>query len=490
MKMNTKTIKPLYFFLLLFILLFEQSATSKTSYTLWECIETAQNNSLKAQIVKNDYRQKKENYRAFRSGYYPQLSMIGSAPGLTRTIRTFPFAGNDVFLPQSQLSSYLTLNISQKIPLTGAEINLSSGLSRIDILEYNESLLYRSTPINLSLSQPLFRFNPFPWDAEENDLLIDAADRQFIEGLEDIAIEITSKFFDAYIKSMQVENSKKNVAVNDTLYQLAEGRFRVGSIAENDLLQSELALSNKQIELENALLEYNRAIEELIKAIGLENANDFALIPPYELPDFEVSAMKSIEMAKLNRSDNIDYELQKLRAARELARTEKSNSFGAVVSASIGYNQSAGNIPKVYRDLLDQESLNLSFSIPIVQWGKGSAEYEAAIANSDKVNYSVEKLKYEFELEVKYQVLRFKQLQKQVAVAARADTVASRRFDVAKNRYMIGKIDMNSLFIAQNEKDGAMQSYIYTLQNYWVSYFRIRRLTLYDFENNKSLFLR
>ena len=33
------------------------------------------------------------------------------------------------------------------------------------------------------------------------------------------------------------------------------------------------------------------------------------------------------------------------------------------------------------------------------------------------------------------------------------------RFEVAKNRYVIGKIDIADLYLAQNEKDAALQAY-------------------------------
>jgi outer membrane protein TolC len=90
------------------------------------------------------------------------------------------------------------------------------------------------------------------------------------------------------------------------------------------------------------------------------------------------------------------------------------------------------------------------------------------------------------EQEVTYQVARLNLLRTQVAVAAKADTVAQRRFDVAKERYIIGKIDIPNLFIAQSEKDSARRARIQTLWDYWSTYFRLRRLTLFDFENNKS----
>ena len=59
---------------------------------------------------------------------------------------------------------------------------------------------------------------------------------------------------------------------------------------------------------------------------------------------------------------------------------------------------------------------------------------------------------------------------------------------MAKNRYLIGKIDITNLNIAQNEKDLARLDYINTLRDFWLAYYRLRRITLYDFEKGEALF--
>ena len=48
--------------------------------------------------------------------------------------------------------------------------------------------------------------------------------------------------FDAYAADVALRNADANVAVNDSLFLLSKGRYEVGKIGENDLLQSELAL--------------------------------------------------------------------------------------------------------------------------------------------------------------------------------------------------------------------------------------------------------
>jgi outer membrane protein TolC len=58
---------------------------------------------------------------------------------------------------------------------------------------------------------------------------------------------------------------------------------------------------------------------------------------------------------------------------------------------------------------------------------------------------------------------------------------------MAKNRYLIGKIDITNLTIAQQEKDDALINYLQTLQQYWLAWYYLRRSTLFDFETANKI---
>ncbi len=58
---------------------------------------------------------------------------------------------------------------------------------------------------------------------------------------------------------------------------------------------------------------------------------------------------------------------------------------------------------------------------------------------------------------------------------------------MAKNRYVIGKIGIDNLFVAQSEKDAALQAYIQSLRAYWTGYVRLRKLTLHDFATGREI---
>ena len=72
-------------------------------------------------------------------------------------------------------------------------------------------------------------------------------------------------------------------------------------------------------------------------------------------------------------------------------------------------------------------------------------------------------------------------------ISAKADTVGSKRYAVAHNRYVIGRITYADLYIAQQEKDAALASYVTALRTCWLTYYTLRLQTLYDFEKRAPI---
>ena len=87
----------------------------------------------------------------------------------------------------------------------------------------------------------------------------------------------------------------------------------------------------------------------------------------------------------------------------------------------------------------------------------------------------------------RFAALRLPLARTNLILSAKADTVAAKRFEVAYNRYVIGRIAIDNLYLAQSEKDQASSQYVQALRDYWVAHYRLRALTLYDFEAGKPL---
>lgn len=470
------------------IIIAKSFLNAQSSLTLEECIWMAQHNSPAAIIAKKNYNSKKLNYSAFKAGFYPQVSFNASLPGFSRQITTVTQPnGDNLFIPQSLLYSAGNLTVSQILPWTGGSFTISSGISRIDALENNEYTIWRTTPISVQFSQPLFQYNSVLWDREIESVRNLKYEAEYYEAMEQVAIDAANKFFNLYTSQKTMLNSQNNVAINDTMLTLSKGRFNVGKIAENDLLQNELALLNAKNDYENAKLEYYRNLEDLKLFLGKNFDEDLELIQPATKNSTGIDPEMAVKEALENRSTITDYKLQALEAERSLRSVESDNGFHATLNASYGYNQSASELKTAYTDLLNQETFDIGISFPIFTWGAGSDKIESAMEYKKSIETNLEFQKKNFELDIKYQVKKLERLQNSVEISAKADTIARRRFEVATNRFIIGKIDLNSFYIAQNEKDNAFLNYINALRGYWNAYYELRSITLYDFEHRKKI---
>jgi len=84
-------------------------------------------------------------------------------------------------------------------------------------------------------------------------------------------------------------------------------------------------------------------------------------------------------------------------------------------------------------------------------------------------------------------VYEFNLRQSQIKSAEEAKQIAEMAYNKAKQLFIIGKTDVNSVNMAISRQIEAEQSYITSLRNYWLSYYKIRKLTLYDYVTHKNI---
>ena len=74
-----------------------------------------------------------------------------------------------------------------------------------------------------------------------------------------------------------------------------------------------------------------------------------------------------------------------------------------------------------------------------------------------------------------------------VKSAFEASQVANLAYEAAKQRFLIGEVDVTTLSLILKKRDNALSGYLQSLRAYWVYFYNIRELTLFDFENNTPL---
>jgi outer membrane protein TolC len=469
-----------------------QSTAADTSnasaLTLQAAITQAQAQSLPARQARLRFVQSEWQFQGYEAQFWPSVRLQGSAPGLERSIVDVQQDDGSVrYVQQSRTFSTARLQVEQAVPFTGGTLSVSSGLGRVTQFGAQSGGQWQATPISVGLDQPLFQFNPLRWARRLEPLQLRIAEQGLRGDMAGIAVDATARFFDVYLAQINRDVAAFNVAVNDTVYALSQGRYEVGRIAENELLQTELELLNAQNALSEARLTLDRSRQDLRQLLNAGSEARVRITPPSGLPDLTIDPAVAVAQAKQNRADFTALERERVAARRDVVRAERQNGFSATIRARYGFNQSAAGIGDVYQNPLDQQQLGLSLQLPLFRAGAGRAEVEVARAARRETEAAVEQRRRQLEQEVYFEARQLQQQRQQVGIAAKADTVASRRFEVARKRYAVGKIDIRELFNAQRQKDQARRSYIQSLRQFWVSYYQLRRLTLYDFQAGRPL---
>jgi outer membrane protein len=465
-----------------------RNAVPTGALTLQQAIEMAQRNSLQARAALGTRDAARERDNAFSARLLPQVSLAGNLPIYSRTIVpvTQP-DGTTLFLPVRQTTSDLAMVVTQRVPFTGAQLTMSSTLNQVKRTGTGVPETWSSTPFNFSINQPIMRSNTIGWEREVNGLQADVAERQYREAREEIALQTSNAFFDYYAAQVSLRNATLNAATNDTLFRLNQGRFEVGKIGENDLLQSELALLRARASADAARLEHDRALAALRLALNVPIDAPIEIAVTSTVPEFAIDTTVATTQAMRNLSSVRAVDLQDASARRSLSEARYNALPGAALQASYGYNATGIAMNDVYRDLQQAQRFQLNVQMPVFGWGARSADVQAARADLRRVEAVGGVTREQARQDAHFAALNVSLARRQLAIAAKADTVAQKRFEVAYNRYVIGRINVDQLYLAQNEKDQALLAYVQSLRGYWQAHYRLRRVTLYDFEKGVGI---
>lgn len=466
-------------------------AQRKITADLDKIIATAQTGSPDALVAEARLINSKWRNIAFESGFKPQLTLNATLPDLNRSINRIPLPDGSVeFRSQSFMNTSVGINLRQVIKQTGGVVSIGTNLERLDQFEtdlfaYERSYLTR--PISLFINQPLFGFNQYIWDEKRSDLEYESRQKEYVEQRETVAYEAVNNFFQLYVTGIQLENALRNQVYLDSLNIIAEGRYSVGRIAETEMLQVKLGSKNASAQVSQLELDKQIQTEGLRDFLGISEEVIFDLIPPTDPPMYIIDKDLAISEATKNRSRTIDFRMRLLAAEREVEEARRNAGPSISLQGSVGFTGTNSSLNESYQGLLDQESIRLTLSVPIADWGLGKAQKEIARTNLELEQLQVSLDQNNFEREITVNVNQLDLKRRQLRLQKEAMDVAELRLDIAKKRYQIGKTDVLDLNAAILDHRTAIRQYYSALWNVWEAHYQLRNLTLYDFVEGRPI---
>jgi outer membrane protein len=483
-----KYILPIIF---LFVILTESvNAQNKIveELTFEEVMQLAREQSPDAIMAKHQFRANYWEYRTYKADFLPNVSLGTTFPDFSRAIKKYQNPdGTYSYVEDNLNSTSANLNLRQNVGLTGGQIFATSGLTRLDVFGDDNSVSYLSTPVSIGYRQPILFYNEYKWQKKIEPLKYEEAKKRYVSSLEDVSLKAVRYFFDLALAQQNLQVAGINYSNADTLYKIAEGRYNIGTIAENELMQMELSVLNAGSSLNSSLVDLEIRKFQLRSFLGFNEKVDLELIIPKEIPELTVDVDQALEIARENNPDIITFDRQLIEAERDVAKAKSEKGLQADLYASVGYTQQSADLKDVYINPQDQQRFSLGLNIPILDWGLGRGRYKMAESSQEVIRTTVDQARTDFIQSVYLNVMQFNLQDDQLLIAAKRDTIAQKRYDMTKQRFLIGKVDVLDLNVSLSEKDDAKANYIAALRMYWSNYYTLRKITLFDFVKESPL---
>ncbi|MCD6597383.1 MAG: TolC family protein [Bacteroidales bacterium] len=480
-----------YLFAILFFSVFSIPGISQTEkeLTLDAVLEIARDQSPQSVLAKARFLGKYWSFRTFKAKYRPSLGMNTNLVDFNRALeKEYNFdTGEEYYVEKFSNNSQVALNLTQNVGFTGGTVFAQSSVRRFDMFGDNPSSQYITVPVSIGITQPLFQYNPLKWEKKIEPIKYEEAKKSYIDDVENVNQRAVSLFFNLALAQLNMEMAEINYSNSDTLYKIARGRYNIGTIAEDELLQMQLRFLNAGADLNQRQIDLQIQQFQLRSFLGYNNNVSLRLIVPDSIPELTVDYSEALALAYGNNPEIQNMDRQLIEAERDVAMAKGEKGLKADIFGSFGFTGNSNQLDDAYQSLEDQQRLRVGLSFPILDWGLGRGQLKVAQSNQEVIMVNVRQDRIDFDQSVFLSVAQFNFQDDQVQIAAKADTIAQKRFEVSKQRFYIGKIDVLDLNVADSEKDVARRNYISTLRNYWTDFYMVRRLALYDFVKQETL---
>ena len=468
------------------------SAQQKILLDLERTVRLATDSSLAAQKYQSSYDISRYKYLSWQASRKPQIA-LESTPVMYQRYMTQRYLSDediDVYRQQRMFYSQAGISASQTMESWGGQFFGSTQLGYLRTFGDQNQTQFMTVPISIGYKQDLLFYNPLKWAKQIEPMKLERAEKELIYGIEKTSEQAVEKFFTLALAQDMMQMAMESLASCDTIYAIAERRYKIASISKAELSILELQKTNARTTLANARITHSRAVKELATYLGMDPTTEIDLIIPLVVGTLHIDGTEAIALARENNPKYLESRQATAEARREAEKAKVEKNLSVSLNASIGLNQVADNFADAYRHLQSQDMATVKITIPLKDWGKRKNAYLAARSSVDTAERTEQETARDVELDVALTVAEFNERQTIVENACKALTIAEDAYVQSLQQFIRAQADAYSLSVAQSHWQTARQNHINSLQNYWLAYYHLRRLTLYDYQRHQVVMKR
>lgn len=454
------------------------AALNDTLYlSLNDAITLAKEQSVDAAMAKNKQKTAYWEYRTYKAEQLPEVSLAATLPNYRSNYSSYQLEdGSYTYVRNNNIGLNGGLSLTQRIPFTGGTIALSSSLDYTRQIGMSNSNEFMSVPVAITLSQPIFGVNSFKWDRKIEPVRYEESQAEFAEDMEEVTLSTISYFFNLILAESNLEIARQNLQNAEMLYEVAVAKRKIGTISEKDLMQMELTALQAKSALTDAVSVLNSQMFQMRAFLGLEETQPVKPIVPETAPRSAFTYYEVLEAARQYNAFAKNIIRRQLEADYAVA-TAKGNRRSINLYASFGFSGVNSTYRSAYRDLKNNQVVEVGLTIPILDWGKRKGQVMIAQSDREVVETQIKQDEIEFNQDIFLLVENYNNQAQQLEIAVKSDSLATARYDMAVKTFMVGEISILDLNDARDSKDSARSTMISELYYFWNYFYNIRSVT-------------
>lgn len=472
---------------MLFVALQSVYAGQPLRLTLQEAVALARVNSVEAQQALAQLRSSYWSYRSYRADLLPEVSFSATLPSYSRSYSAYQEStGTYTYVKNDYLQSRGGINISQNLWFTGGTLTLTSSLDYMKQLTGDRPQRFMTLPVALRLSQPLLGVNNMKWRRRIEPLRYSEAKANFLTATEQVTMETIRLYFNLLLAQENLLTAHQNFEGAERLLEAGRVKRKMGQISENELMQLELERLKARSTLTSYESNRRSSMYALRTHLAIEEDVDLDPVEPDTLCGMQLDYGCVLDKALLNHSHSLNLRRRQLQADYSVAQA-RGNLRQISLYAQVGYTGTDLRLADAYSRLKSNQQVEVGLSIPLLDWGKRKGNLRVAQSDREVTKSQIRQEEQQFRQDLFVLVDQYNNQREQLSIAMASDTLAMRRYDSSVKTFMIGRISMLDLNDARQSKDVARQSRISELYLLWHYYYRLRSITLWDWERDEPL---
>lgn len=455
--------------------------------TLAEALDIAESNSPSIKRTRLNLIRSQENLNAQNAALKSSFSLTVNPIGYTQS-REF----NDLISKwntRKSTESYSVFTVSQPILFTDARLSLINRFGYKDSYSEftNTTTKGFSNNLSINLDQPLFTYNRTKLQLKQLELALENSQLNYALQLLALERQVAQAYYTVFQQQQSLEIAKQAYENMKQSYEISKNKVEAGLSAQEELFQAELNLATTKSDYENRQVSLENAKDDFKVLIGMNLYDDFIVLADISVDTIPVNISFAIDHGLKNRMELRQREISIENSQFELIQTKALNEFRGSLGLSVGLFGDNEKFGKIYASPTDNETVALSFAIPLWDWGEKKSRIKATEASIESSKISFEEEESNIILGIRKVYRNLINLQNQIEIAKKSVTNAQLTYELNLEKYKNGDLTGMDLNIFQNQLSEKQLSYTNALISYKLELLNLKIQTLYDFEKKQAV---